>query len=518
MKRWISIILTIVMIMGIFPVITFADTDFRIRVNDNIEGHATNEKLEVHGNPSFCGFGTGMKKTVITDTFSHSGSKSIMQTGRYTNGGTIKIHNLFGRTLSEKDVGKKFELSFYVYIDKNSGVYKTGADKVSESERNTYLYTEEELKDSVTSKFYVYMAGPDGNTYKYRTGTVGQKKYDVPWNEWTKITYEYVVKKDYLPTNSTEAKSDPYLDSVRVLQSGIDIIDKVSCDTFYIDDVEVKEYGVMSYVAGKMDDIESRETSEKLEVHAHPDYCGFGQGVGKTVITDTFAHSGSKSIMQTKRTSDGSIKVHNLFGRELTSDDVGRTFLLTFYAYADKNSGVYKKTVTGMKEDEKQAVRYSDEELDEIDGCEFYVSMAGPDAQNYQYRTGNVDIEKFFVPWNEWTQIHYYYTVEEKYLPTGSTEKLSDPYLESVRIGQNKKEYYEDEMICDTIYIDDIYVNEVGATINNNYYEDEVFMHSAINENVKADVLSYIVTEYDEGRLVSANFQKKSYNDFANLS
>ena len=157
----------------------------------------------------------------------------------------------------------------------------------------------------------------------------------------------------------------------------------------------------------KSDNMESYGEKEVYTVKVHKHFTGFGTGFTKTATSFKYANSGHKSIRQYGRYSNGgTIKALNLFGRELTSDDVGRTFLLTFYAYADKNSGVYKKTVTGMKEDEKQAVRYSDEELDEIDGCEFYVSMAGPDAQNYQYRTGNVDIEKFFVPWNEWTKIN----------------------------------------------------------------------------------------------------------------
>jgi len=101
MKRVLSLILCIVLVVGIMPQISFAEGNFRVVKNDSMEKYEVNESLNVNTHPSFCGFGTGLGKTVITDEFAHTGSKSIRQSGRVSLGGSIKIHNLFGRKVGE---------------------------------------------------------------------------------------------------------------------------------------------------------------------------------------------------------------------------------------------------------------------------------------------------------------------------------------------------------------------------------------------------------------------------------
>ncbi len=518
MKKVLSIFVAITLLIGMIPGITYADESFRIVKSDSIEKYNAGETLSVNSHPSFCGFGTGIGKTVVTDTFSRSGDKSIMQSGRSSTGSTVKIHNLFGRKLTGKDVGKTFELTFYVYADKDSGVYKKNAEGVTGADREAYRYTQEELKESTHSQFSVYMTGPDAKSYKYRTGTIGTVKYDVPWNQWTLITYQYTVEEAYLPNDSTDNATDPYLDSVRVGQSGNYSINRAVSDIIYIDDVMVKELGASSYDAVVTDDIESHELSEKLLANSDSVFCNFGSNSKTTVITDAFSHSGNKSIMQSGRVSSGAtVKIHNLFGRQLTEDDIGKTFLIKLYVYADKNSGVYKQPVKDIPEEERDNYKYTQEELKESTGCRFNVYMAGPDDKKYMYRTGLASdpfISKQQVPWNQWTPVKLYYTVTQEYLSNGSEESLSDPYLDSIRVGQAGSTTSIDRAFSDTIYIDDITVNEVGSIFKSAYVDGKMSVLNQFTESCPVVDAKTMIFEYDSsGKLIGAKINSTPVSD-----
>ncbi|MBE7046428.1 MAG: DNRLRE domain-containing protein [Ruminococcaceae bacterium] len=512
MKKVLSIILCIILLCGCFSQSVFAEADFRIVKNDTVEKYSTSDNLAVFEHKSFCGFGSGTYNTVITDTFSRSGDKSVMQSGRVSTGGTVKIHNLFGRKLTSKDVGRTFELSFYVYADKNSGVYKQSAEKLTDEDKEACKYSDDELKESTSTLFSVYLTGPDDKNYKYRTGTVSRQNYDINWNEWSLIKYEYTVQEKYLSTGSTEEKTDPYLDSVRVAQGGDYSINQAVCDTFYIDDITVKELGAFSYQAAKADDIEAYELTEKLEANTDAPFCNFGANSKRTAITDEFSRSGNKSIIQSGRTSpSATVKIHNLFGNKLTMEDVGRTFLIKMYVYADKESGVYKQAVTGIPATEIEQYKYTDEELKESTGCEFQLYLAGPDGKNYKYRTGSNGIntvKKYPVRWNEWTPLTYYYTVKESYISTGSTEDLSDPYLDSIRVAQAGSTTDINKAFSDTIYIDDITVNEVGAEIQSCFYDGTMYMTGRFTDTCPDIDAKMMMMEYDStGKLIGTKIQ-----------
>ncbi|MBE7046429.1 MAG: DNRLRE domain-containing protein [Ruminococcaceae bacterium] len=518
MKKILAILLSFIMLVSCMPEIIFSEGEFKIVKNDSIEKYTVGEKLNVNSHPSYCGFGTGIGKTVVTDTFSRSGDKSIMQTGRCSTGATIKLHNLFGRKLTSKDIGKTFELSFYVYADKSSGVYKKKAENVSASELESYRYTQDELKESTQSQFSVYMAGPDAKSYKYRTGTVNTQKYEVKWNEWTLITYQYTVEEQYLPSDTEEDKSDPYLDSVRVGQSGDYSINKAVSDTIYIDDVMVKELGASSYYAVMTDDIESHELNEELLANSSAVFCNFGADSKETVITNTFSRSGSKSIKQSGRVSSGAtVKIHNLFGRQLTEEDIGKTFLIELYVYADKNSGVYKQSVKDIPEEERDNYKYTDEELKQSTGCRFSVYMAGPDDKKYMHRAGITSdpfITKQHVPWNKWTPVKLYYTVTEEYLSNGSEENLTDPYLDSIRVGQAASANSIDRAFSDTIYIDDITVNEVGSTFKSAFVDGKMSVLNQFTQSCPVVDAKTMIFEYDpSGKLMGAMINSTPVSD-----
>ncbi|MBE7046431.1 MAG: DNRLRE domain-containing protein [Ruminococcaceae bacterium] len=511
MKKVICLILVCIFILGTVPLTSYSViiSSDRIIKSDDIESHSTSDKLVVNGNDYFCGFGTDIGGTVITDQFAHSGTKSIKQYGRYSMGATVKIHNLFDKKLTTDDAGARYTVSFYVYADKSSGVYKKSAAGVGESERVDYLYTEEELKSSTGCKFIVYLCGPDAKKYKYRTGTVNAQYYDIPWNEWTCINYSYVVDSKYLPTDSAEDLSDPYLESIRVGNTGDYSLDQGCPDTFYIDDITVKKEDENAYRGVKYDDMESYSMDEKFYVKNHDSFCGFGTHTGKTILSDKIAHSGKKSITQTGRYGTGAtVKALNLFGRELNEKDVGKIFRISFYVYFDKEAGVYKKDPSGVDEDKRKEYLYTEDELEASESTNLHVYMCGPDEDRFLYRqNSSAGRATYVVPWNQWTEVELYYTVKKEFLPTGES---SDPYINAMRIGQGTLDYSINSGLADTFYIDDLYVSEVGAEIQGGYLDNKVYIVTQYSDVCREDYARTFILEYDtSGKLLGAKIGDK---------
>ena len=513
MKRLLSIILCFILLLSACPFSVYSASlsSDRIVKTEDMESHEVNKTLELNTNEHFCGFGTQIGNTIITDEFSHTGSKSLKQYGRHSHGATVKIHNLFGKKLTKGDVGNRYNISFYVYADKESGVYKKSAAGTDKSQRKDYQYTEDELKESTGCKFTVYLAGPDAKRYKYRTGTVNAKYYLVPWNEWTLISYDYTVEEKYLPTDTTNEKSDPYLESIRVGQTGDYSINEGCSDTIYIDDITVTNVDGKEYVGMKYDDFESYSMNEQFVVKKHQSFCGFGTQTGKTVLSDKYSRSGSKSLCQTGRYGTGAtVKALDLFGRDLTASDVGKAFRISFYVYFDKEAGVYKEDPSYVTADKRKELLYTEEELKNSKGTEMYVYMCGPDADRFAYRQGNnaAGCDFYFVPWNEWTEIVLYYTVKEEYLPTGGE---SDPYINAIRIGQGYADYSIDNALADTLYIDDLYVSEVGAFVDGGFVGDKVHAVTHYTDTCREDYARTYIFEYsDSGRLLGAKIGEKT--------
>ena len=159
---------------------------------------------------------------------------------------------------------------------------------------------------------------------------------------------------------------------------------------------------------------------------------------------------------------------------------MGKTFRISFYIYPDSTKPVYKSTPDSTTTDDE----FTTEELKQSKGAEFTVYLAGPDAKSYKYRTGVVNTHKFFAEWDKWTEINYYYTVEKQYLPTGSTEELSDPYLNAIRVGQSKGDDVLGSALADTFYVDDVKVSEVGARFYTNIKDGVAYVSTVFPEQL----------------------------------
>ena len=315
MKKVLSLILVVVLVVGLFPSITFSASEYINEKIDSAEDLEVGTNLKVNGAQDFCAFGTGAGTALVSDTRSHTGQKSICLSGRTGGGGTLKIKNLFGRTLTDEDVGKTFRISFYVYPDSTKPVYKSTPDSTTTDDE----FTTEELKQSKGAEFTVYLAGPDAKSYKYRTGVVNTHKFFAEWDKWTEINYYYTVEKQYLPTGSTEELSDPYLNAIRVGQSkGDDVLGSAIADTFYVDDVKVSEVGArfytnikdgVAYVSTVFTENCRAENARTIIFEYSKDKVLKGVRIGDSVVTKSNAFLGDNLLTYDIKDNDSEIFV-----------------------------------------------------------------------------------------------------------------------------------------------------------------------------------------------------------------
>ena len=169
------------------------------------------------------GCGDGANTPAVVTDFGHSGDTSIKQTIKTTKeylGAGIRVQNLFGDLPPvNEDIGKVFEISAWVYAEK----------------------TENIPEDSTGTYFEMAMAAPyaasNAWTSKYKSAI-----YYVPWNEWTQIKIYHKVAEDYsMDNNDADGKgNNGRCDAVRI-QSADCTLDGNVVNTFYIDDVAVRE-------------------------------------------------------------------------------------------------------------------------------------------------------------------------------------------------------------------------------------------------------------------------------------
>ncbi len=255
MKKVLSFLMILVMVFtSIGWCLVSADNqNSKICIYDDAESYET-EDLTKYGE-NFCQFGGYADAAQISDDYVYSGEKSIKLAGRKYESAGLKCIDVFGRKLDASDVGKTFRISFMIYPDKNAGIYKNDIRNVPVGELNDYVFSSEDYNDSQGTQISVVMAGPNGDNFKYRQGENKlQTTTFIKWNEWNKVSFYYTVEGGYLSNGSMDNLSDPYIDSFRIWQKGINYsLNEGLLDTFYLDDVIVEEVGaeIATSISGK---------------------------------------------------------------------------------------------------------------------------------------------------------------------------------------------------------------------------------------------------------------------------
>ncbi len=506
MKKIISLVLVTALIICSLPSLVFSKEVLMVQRADGFERYEVGKTFNSKSG-TFRAFGNYSNSPVITEDVAYEGKKSLCMSGVSHTSASLKILNFLQRKITSADVGTTFNISFMIYPDKTKGVYSSKGNTPDDCTP----FTEEQLKETVSTEFRLMLAGPDGQNYKYRQGynTKGEYlEFNPKWNQWNKVEFSYTVTEDFLDDGSIDNLSNPYIDSLRLYQNGVDFsINQGIANTYYVDNFSVTALQTINSTTvetTRVDDLEDYETGKTL-TSSSGTYRAFGGHSNAPKITEANAYDGKKSILMSDICyTSASLKVLNFLQRDITTDDVGKTFRISFMMYPIKSEGVY----SSLGETTDECTPFTQEELDESVGTRYNVVLTGPDGQNYKYRQSSTDDNhsyEVFLPWDEWTEVAIYYTVDDLYLDNGSEENLSNPYINSLRIYQLGNNFGVNQGICDSYYFDKLSVTEVDAKLDYARDDNKIIVRTEYLYSIQNDIARTVVSEYDkEGKLLSA--------------
>ncbi len=516
MKKLISLFLATVLVICSVPAMSFAKEVLMVQRSDGFESYTVGKTFNASSG-MYRAFGNYSNAPKVSADVVYEGEKSLCMSGISHTSASLKILNFLQREITSADVGRTFNISFMIYPDKTKGVYASRGN----TPEDCTPFTQEQLNETVSTEFRLMLAGPDGQNYKYRQGhnTKGEYlEFNAKWNEWNKVEFSYTVTEEFLDDGSTGEKTNPYIDSLRLMQSGVDYsINQGIANTYYVDNFSVTALQTVNSTnvsTHRTDDLEEYETN-KTFTSSSGLYRAFGGHSNSPKVTEANAYDGKKSILMSGIShTSASMKVLNFLQRDITEEDVGKTFKISFMMYPIKSAGVYS-TVGDTAND---CTKFDEQELSQSEGTRYAFVMAGPDGQNYQYRQGsNVSdhVTAFFLPWDEWTEVTAYYTVEEEYLDNGSEDNLSNPYINSFRIIQNNINFGENQGLCNSYYFDCLSVTEVDAKLEYARNDDKISVRTKYLNSIQNDIARTLVSEYDSrGRLLSAKVGPKVNTGF----
>ncbi|MBE7047271.1 MAG: hypothetical protein E7396_07630 [Ruminococcaceae bacterium] len=184
---------------------------------------------------------------------SHSGINSLRvdltKTRTSNANGGAKLNNIFGGELDADDVGRKFEVSAYVYMP-SAKINTTIADTTTPKKDYTIIKTEFGGADA--HPYYASTAtsgGVEVGGYSNTTGKLFEsanrqfgiqaESFQVPFDTWTKISTTFEMKSDYVGVN--DAGLPKMVNAMRINTVGAGKDGIPAMDSFFIDDVEVRE-------------------------------------------------------------------------------------------------------------------------------------------------------------------------------------------------------------------------------------------------------------------------------------
>ena len=233
-------------------------------------------------------FGNHSNVPKITSDVAYEGEKSLCMSGISHTSASLKILNFLQRKITLADVGTTFNISFMIYPDKTKGVYSSKGETVEDCTP----FTEEQLKETVSTEFRLLLAGPDGQNYTYRQGYNTKGKYlefNAKWNEWNKVEFSYTVTEEFLDNNSLENLTNPYIDSLRIMQNGVDFsINQGIANTYYLDNFSVTALQTINTTTvskKRLDGLEDYETGKTL-IASSGTYRAFGEHSNSPKITE----------------------------------------------------------------------------------------------------------------------------------------------------------------------------------------------------------------------------------------
>lgn len=370
------------------------------------------------------------------------------------------------------------------YIPNSNAIYRFGQikDQISFKEGETYrvtmwVYLKDTLiKNSTSTHLKMHMSLYTGGANSY--GTLGASDTrTLKMGQWHKIGFEFIptsefvtsvnsdgfsVRGDISATVSGDYPTVVYFDNLNVELLG-DRTRAVETDYYYEENFTFGNRMATDYYNKYFTPTYPKpEDNQSVAWTTRAKLINFGSGTPAHSMTNSIYYSDGYSMKNSLKTasSNGGVKMTDIFHGDFTSDDVGRRFRVSAYVYPDS---AFATTTGGANPT-------------------FLIGLGGTDAiggsGNYgnAYRGLNVSQAEKQIPWDTWSEISTVYEVKDEHICQTSVKdadvKTSDTYraINELRVSQSQKSknltsvfytdhYVVDELLCYTI---DAMPNEEG--------------------------------------------------------
>ncbi len=364
-----------------------------------------------------------------------------------------RMENIFD--VSKANVGDIYRVSMDMYLSDVTGVTDS-ADKPI-------------IRYFLSKKGSSASGNPLASDQVYGASPVG---HSLSVNKWIPTGFTFKITQKIKDEGINGLRIDSYSTSPYAQTTFIDNVkvEKYSSSTItenelnYTDSFEMYNHSVTgsadnsacTYLSSKVVNFGGDSSTNKVYIYNSP--LASSQGKVRT---------GEKSLVQKNRASAGTaVKFLDLFNAPLTEDNVGEKYDISLWVYADKNDGGYMRTATDSGDKLEELTTISS------DGTYFRLSLTGPNGQNYKYRANGMSTLAVYAPWNTWTEIKTSIFITDNMVDNGSTDALSNPMINSIRIDQgvSLSTYGSDKtIVAKTVYFDDLSVVQQPTGYNEVY-------------------------------------------------
>ncbi len=480
MKKIISLILTVVMVLSLFcvsPVATYAMKNAQegfVAVSSIDFENVTKDKTVLNGTADI----SGVKYSFIPTDGGNENAQAVAEWVKYSDmegyegldnpkygeygikftrtgsaSAMARFENIFD--ISKANKGDIYRVSMDMYLSDVTGT-ESGADKP----KLRYFVSKSGSSSAVNCEASDQMFGLAPNPHKLSS------------DKWVSTGITFKI---------TQRMKDEGIAGLRIDSNG----ESPYAQTTFIDNVKVEKLSSSTITEKELAYTESFEMyNHNSSGSADAEACtylsskvvnfGGNSSINKVCIynspdsaNQSKVRSGEKSLVQKNRkTIVTAVKFLDLFNGPLTKDNVGEKYDISVWVYADKNDGGYKR----IPGEEGETL----EELTTISsgGTYFRLSLTGPDDKKYKYRSTGMSSASIYVPWNTWTELKTSVFVTDNMVDNGSTEEKSNPLINSIRVDQAvslNSFGSDDTIIAKTIYYDDLSVTQQATGFDEVY-------------------------------------------------
>lgn len=250
----------------------------------------------------------------------------------------IKFFNMFGKNLTEEDIGDTYTIRFFMTTDAENFTVRYGL--MSATGRYASPYTGDKLYNPITNK------ASSANKELLLTLTK---------DKWTEVEFTFAVTEQMIGSlmNQTNPDGTGITHCNYALLAFIALTPDANVNVF-IDDILVEkhaekasdsEYGIVSSFDYDNTTLNTFPTTKvnniSLGVDEYcPDYTSVVRSTSKPTLSSEYDHTtgNGKSLVMTMDNKNAMLKIPNLFGKNLTEEDIGDYYTISLWVNTDIES------------------------------------------------------------------------------------------------------------------------------------------------------------------------------------